>query len=54
MRDDCKPLHLTEYYKLINTAEEKAKEASLAIIMHMSKEIIYTPIFGMNNLIIKI
>ena len=54
MRYDCKPLNLTEYYKLIETTEEKLKEASLSIIMHMSREVIYTPIFGMNNLIIKI
>ena len=54
MRDDCKPLNLTEYYKFINTPEEKEKKAGLAIIMKMSKEVIYTPTFGANNLIIKI
>ncbi|MBQ7067779.1 MAG: ATP-binding protein, partial [Synergistaceae bacterium] len=54
MRDDCKPLNLTEYYKFLNTPEEKEKEAGLAIIMNMTKEVIYTPTFGANNLIIKI
>ena len=54
MRDDCKPLNLTEYYKFLNTPEEKEKEAGLAIIMNMAKEVIYTPTFGANNLIIKI
>ena len=54
MRDDCKPLNLTEYYKFLNTPEEKEKEAGLAIIIHMAKEVIYTPTFGANNLIIKI
>ena len=54
MRDDCKPLNLTEYYKFMNTPEEKEKEAGLAIIMSMAKEVIYTPTFGANNLIIKI
>ncbi len=54
MRDDCKPLNLTEYYKFLNTPEEKEKEAGLAIIMRMAKEVIYTPTFGANNLIIKI
>ena len=54
MRDDCKPLNLKEYYKFINTPKEKEKEAGLVIIMHMAKEVIYTPTFGANNLIIKI
>ena len=54
MRDDCKPLNLTEYYKFLNTPEEKEKEAGLAIIMNMAKEVIYTPTFGANNLIVKI
>ena len=54
MRDDCKSLNLTEYYKFLNTSEEKENEAGLSIIMKMSREIIYTPTFGANNLIIKI
>ena len=54
MRDDCKSLNFTEYYKFINTPEEKEKEPGLEIIMHMAKEVIYTPTFGANNLIIKI
>ena len=54
MRDNCKPLNLTEYYKFLNTPEEKEKEADLAIIMNMAKEVIYTPTFGANNIIVKI
>ena len=52
MRDDGKPLNLTEYYKFLNTPQEK--EAELAIIMSMAKEVIYAPTFGANNLILKI
>ena len=52
LRDNCKPLNLTEYYKLLNTPEEKEKEASLSIIMKMTKKVIYTPTFGANNLLI--
>ena len=55
MRDDCKPLNLTEYYKFLNTSEEKEeKEIGLSIIMKMAREVIYTLTFGANNLIIKI
>ena len=54
MRNNCKPLNLTEYYKFLNTPEEKEKEADLAIIMNMAKEVIYTPTFGANNIIVKI
>ncbi|MBQ7151712.1 MAG: hypothetical protein IJR94_05590, partial [Synergistaceae bacterium] len=52
MRDDCKPFNLKEYYNLLNTRTEN--EAGLMIIMKMSKEVIYTPTFGANNLIIKL
>ena len=54
MRDDCKPLNLTEYYKFLSTPKERQKEAGIVIIMEMSKEVIYTLTFGANNLIIKI
>ncbi len=57
MLDDCKPLNLTEYYKFLNTPkekEEKEEEADVVIIMDMAKQVIYTPTFGANNLIIKI
>lgn len=51
MRDDCKPLNIKEYYKFLSTLEEKVE---LSIILKMSKEVIYTPTFGANNLILKI
>ena len=51
MRDDCKTLNIKEYYKFLSTLEEKVE---LSIILKMPKEVIYTPIFGANNLLIKI
>ena len=51
MRDDCKPLNIKEYYKFLSTLEEKVE---LSIILKISKDVIYTPIFGANNLILKI
>ncbi len=51
MRDDCEPLNIKEYYKFLNTFEEKI---GLSIILKISKEVIYTPTFGANNLILRI
>lgn len=51
MRDDCKPLNIKEYYKFLSPLEEKVE---LSIILKISKDVIYTPIFGANNLILKI
>ncbi len=51
MRDDCKPLNLTEYYKALN--ESRQRDAGLSIIMKMSKDVQYTNTLGANNLIVR-
>lgn len=52
MRDDCKPLNLTEYYKALTESYER--DAGLSIIMKMSKDVQYTNTLGTNNLIVSV
>ena len=52
MRDDCKPLNLTEYYKALT--ESRERDAGLSIIMKLSKDVQYTNTLGTNNLIVRI
>ncbi len=54
MRDDCKPLNVTEYYRLIKGMREKEDSIDLSIIMNMAEEVRYNAAFGANNLIVKI
>ncbi len=55
MRDDCKPLNLKDYYKMLGDSQEAEEEkVNMAIIFKASKDIKYTATFGANNLIIRI
>lgn len=55
MRDDCKPLNLKDYYKLLqNSQDKKEEEINLAIIVKAAKDIKYTATFGANNLILRV
>ncbi len=55
MRDDCKPLNLKDYYRLIQSSQDKKdEEINLAIIFKMAKEVKYTATFGANNLIVRV
>lgn len=55
MRDDCKPMNLKDYYKLLQGSQDKKEEEiNLAIILKMAKDVKYTATFGANNLIVRV
>ena len=55
MRDDCKPMNLVKYYKLLQGVQDKKEEEiNLAIILKMAKDVKYTAAFGANNLIVRV
>lgn len=55
MRDDCKLLNLSDYYRLLGDkeADSSSEDIGLSIIFKASKEVKYNPTFGANNLIIR-
>ena len=54
MRDDCKPLNLVDYYRLVREDHDIEKDLSLSIIMRQAKDVCYKGTFGANNLLIRI
>lgn len=55
MRDNCKPMNLKDYYKLLQGSQDKKEEEiNLAIILKMAKDVKYTATFGANNLIVRV
>ena len=54
IRDDCKPFHVTEYYRIVSGLQDREKEIGLTIIMKMAEEVKNTATFGANNLIVRI